>query len=267
LNDIKQVLATAFNAEPPVRIDRAKLIKNGRRRLLRRRMTTTGGMVLAAAAVVVSTTVFAGAGQPEQVQPGAPVSTPFTPPTPPMPSTSSSPPPPTTSTSPPSPLSVAVAQQLTEVLVESRIVPAGLALRATPESDGALQFRPERDHYEASADLVDKQGNEGNLYVMVADSRANDATPTCAAPNTCVQREFGGRSVQLTTVFFGSRSEVLLIANTRLPNGVQVYAVTSNVSSKAVSQHGKGGSQPTTPNHLITLDQLGQIVGLAGLRL
>jgi hypothetical protein len=264
MNDIKQVLATAFTAEPPVRIDRAQLIKNGRRRLLRRRMTTTGGMVLAAAAVVVSTTVFAGAGQPEQLQPGAPVSTP---PTPPMPSTSSSRPPTTLPSPPPSPLSVALAQQFTKALAESRIVPAGLAVRATSGSGGALQFRPKRDHYEASADLVDRQGNEGTLYVMVANSERTDSRPTCAAPNTCVQREFGGRSVQLTTVPFSSRGEVFLIAHTRLPNGVQVYAMTSNVSGKAMEQHGKTGAKPTTANHLVTLDQLGQIVGLAELRL
>jgi hypothetical protein len=264
LNDIKQVLATAFKAEPPVRIDRAQLIKNGRRRLLRRRMTTAGGTMLAAAAVVVGTTMFIGVGQPERLQPGAPV---VTPPRPPAASATTLSPPPTTSPSPPSPLRVGVAQQLTKVLTESRIVPAGLALRAIPGSGAALQFQPERDHYEASADLVDKQGNEGSLYVMVAESTANDATPTCAAPNICVQREFGGRSVQLTTVPFSTEGEVLLIARTTLPNGVQVYATTSNVSSKAVDQHGKGQSPPTTPNHLVTLDQLGQIVGLAGLTL
>ncbi|CAM3704118.1 hypothetical protein KIPE111705_21170 [Kibdelosporangium persicum] len=257
MNDIKQVLTTAFKAEPPVRIDRAQLIKNGRRRLLRRRMATTGGTVLAA--VVVGTTVFVGVGQPEQLQPGAP------PPTPPTPSTSSSRP--TTSPSPRPPLSAGVAQQFTKVLAESRIVPAELALRAPTESGRALQFEPERNHYEAAADLVDRHGNEGTLYVMVADSRRNDARPTCAAPNTCVQREFGGRSVQLTTVPFSSRGEVLLIAHTRLPNGTQVYAMTSNVSTNAVEQHGKAKSPPTTPHHLVTLDQLGQIVGLAELKL
>jgi hypothetical protein len=250
MNDIKQVLATAFKAEPPVRIDRAQLIKNGRRRLLGRRMATTGGTALAVAAVVVSTTVFAGAGQPEQLQLGMPVSTT------PAPRT----------TSPPSP-STGVEQQFTKVLAESRIVPAELTLRAIPGSGEALQFRPERNKYVATTDLVDKQGNEGTLYVMVVDSKGNDARPTCAAPNTCVQREFGGRSVQLTTAPLGSRGEVLLMAHTRLLNGVQVYALTSNVSAKAVEQQGKAASPPTTPNHLVTLDQLGQIVGLAELKL
>ncbi len=253
MNDIKQVLATAFQAEPPLGIDRAQLIKNGRRRLLGRRISTTGGAALAVAAIVVSTTLFAGIGKPEQRQPGAPVSTP------PLPWT--------TSSSPSSPLSTAVAQQFTRALADSRIVPAELTLRAIPGSGAALQFQPERTKYEAMADLVDKQGNEGTLYVMVADRTANDGRPTCAPPNTCVQREFGGRQVQLTTAPLGSEGEVLLIAHTRLPNGVQIYAMTSNVSVKATEQHGKAASPPTSPNHLVTLDQLGQIVGLAELKL
>jgi hypothetical protein len=251
MNDIKQALSTAFEAEPPVRIDRAQLIKNGRRRLLSRRIAAAGGTGLAVAAVVVSTTVFAGVGQPAQLQPGTPVSTA-----------------PRTTLLPPSPPSRPdVMRQLTKVLTDSRIVPADVTLRAIPGSDEALQFRQDRKKYEASADLVDKQGNEGTLYVLVADSTENEVKPTCAAPNTCVQREFGGRSVQLTTAPLGSQGEVLLMANTRLPDGTQVYAMTSNVSTKAEEQQGKAASPPTTPHHLVTLDQLGQIVGLDGLKL
>jgi hypothetical protein len=252
MNDIKQVLATAFEAEPPVRIDRTQLIKKGRRRLLGRWMATAGATVLAAA-VVVGTTMIVGLGQPEELQPGSPGLTP--------------PRPPTTSSPSRSPLVPDASPQLTKALAESRILPAGLALRAIPGSGNALQFQRDRNRFEASADVVDNQGNEGTLFVMVADSTENNARPTCAAPNTCVQREFGGRSVQLTTAPLGSEGEVLLMAHTRLADGVQVYAMTSNVAVKAVEQHGKAASPPTTPTHLLTLDQLGQIVGLAELKL
>ncbi|MEV4314980.1 hypothetical protein [Actinocrispum sp. NPDC049592] len=247
MNDIKRVLATAFEAQPPVRLDRAQVIESGRRRLWRRRMAMAGGTVLAVAAIV-TTTVFVGFRQPQQLQVGTPIVTGSGAQTPP-------------------PSSAGVAQRLTKVLAESRIVPAGITLQALPDSGDALQFQWERNRYEAAADLVNNQGDEGTLFVMVAESKANDARPTCAPPNTCVQREFGGRSVQLTTAPIGSRGEVLLMAHTKLPDGVQIYAMTSNVSVKAATQHGKGASSPTTPAHLLTLDQLGQITGLAGLKL
>lgn len=252
-DDIRQTLATAVAAEPPLRVDKDRVIKSGRRRLLRRRAATAGGAALAVGAVVLSATFFLGTGQPEPVQAAR-----------------------SAQALPEAP--EAVEQRLTDVLATSGIVPTDLTLRKVPEEKAAkpLGFKLGSGRYEASADLIDKQGNEGTMFVMVQvyDPTApaegpgsRDARPTCAAPNTCVQRDFGGRSVQLTTIPFGTAGEVLLAANTKLPDGTVVYATTSNASVKAVYEHGKSTTPPTAQRHLLTLDQLGQIVGLAGLKL
>ncbi|ONI72912.1 hypothetical protein ALI144C_43845 [Actinosynnema sp. ALI-1.44] len=261
MNDIKQTLATAFDAEPPVRVDRDEVIRSGRRRLLRRRAVTAGGTALAAGAVLLSSTFFLGRGEPEQLQVAAPPKPPGA----------------ATTTSKPAKPPTAVEQRLTNALAASRIVPTDLTLRPVPDWPSApLTFKLSRDRYEAATDVVDKQGNEGTMFVMVqmhdpsappTGPGSRDVRPSCAAPNTCVQRDFGGRSVQLTTVPFGTAGEVILMADTKLPDGTSVYASTSNASSKAVGEHGKSTTPPTTPHHLLTLDQLGQIVGLADMKL
>jgi len=62
VTDIRQVLETAFDDEPPSNLDKSAIVRAGRRRLGARRATTAGAVLAAVTAVGVPVVLAAGGG-------------------------------------------------------------------------------------------------------------------------------------------------------------------------------------------------------------
>ncbi|QTR01183.1 hypothetical protein J7S33_16980, partial [Saccharothrix algeriensis] len=62
MTDIRQVLETAFDDEPPSNLDKSAIVRAGRRRLGARRATTAGAVLAAVTAVGVPVVLAAGGG-------------------------------------------------------------------------------------------------------------------------------------------------------------------------------------------------------------
>lgn len=244
--NIKEALGTALADEPPLRIHRDDMVQHGRKRLLRRRAGLAGGVAMAVTALAFGGWTLGGEGGGTAHNVGS------------------------GSVLPSSSALTKRTSELTAVLAAGQVVPEGLTTRAVggPDNPGPLVFRVDSRgrEYAASADLVDARGQEGSMHVMVGSPAANSPRPGCQAPAACDFRTVAGQQVQLTTVPLGASGEVLTMAYVQLEDGSHVYAMTSNVSSKAVSQHGKAASTPTIDRQPLSPDDLVKIVTLPGLR-
>ncbi|PPK67812.1 hypothetical protein V5P93_007154 [Actinokineospora auranticolor] len=74
-DDVRELLEVALRGEPPMGLDRAGVIADGKRRLRRRRQAAVGGVTLAVAFAVFGAAAISGGAfglRPEQVGPAAP---------------------------------------------------------------------------------------------------------------------------------------------------------------------------------------------------
>jgi hypothetical protein len=300
-DDIKHALGSAFTEEPPLRVYRDEVLRQGRTRLRRQRLTVAGGFAAAVAVVAFSASLVVSANSAGQVDPagtgfgGAPTScdTSTAPavstgrPSPPVQPTGSRSAPPSSAGGPssltgqprpvmttgsPTPCestSKEHADELTAVLRKADIVPGGYSGVDTgnPKEPGVLMFGEERAQYTASADLIAPDGQEGTMYVMVGGKTSNSARPDCTSPVVCEHRPTNDGDVQITTVHFGSAGEILTMVDLQRTDGTQVYAMTSNVSVRAMSAgKGKAVTPPSIDHQPLTADQLVKLVTMPGMK-
>ncbi|MCS7480905.1 hypothetical protein ACFFQW_36540 [Umezawaea endophytica] len=257
-NDIKGVLGSVFADEPPLRVHRDEVLRNGRTRLRRRRAAVLGGVVAVVAVAGFGASVLAGAvggGRVEAAGVGCAVESVV----------------PTVTTAPPKPCEPTTAEraeQLTAVLAEGHVVPAGLTAKTSGRRThpDPLVFVPERAEYSASADLVTADGQTGTINVLVGGRGSNLSRAACDPPATCESRTVDGGDVQITKTPFGTAGEVLTMVVLLRADGTKVYASVSNVSTAAVAAGRKAETAPTIDRQPLTADELVKIVTLPGLR-
>ncbi|MEU5691336.1 hypothetical protein [Actinosynnema sp. NPDC020468] len=189
MTDIRDVLATAFQDEPPLTVDRAAIRRSGRRRRHLRRGLTAAFVLVAVTAVGVPVLRGATAGQdtasppttlrlvPSSVQPSG--------------------------LSPDSakPFNAAHAAELGRVLAAQPLLPPGLV--ASPAPGGApkpFEFKVFPDHYLSFSEVDGPTGRGAlRIYVTAAGRDTCDAVHR-VDEKPCETKEFEGREV---TVFTG----------------------------------------------------------------
>ncbi|KAA2260136.1 hypothetical protein F0L68_20650 [Solihabitans fulvus] len=259
--DLKALFRNALDAEPPLRIDTAGLVRAGRRRARVRRMAMMGGVVGAVVAVVVGTATIASFGQAaRQVTPASPSSTSRTTSAPPSSSQQSSPTPSYANV----PSNDAHARELSVVLGQGMPAPAGMQALPSPGFNSAFDFVNKPGRYTAVGELKDVQGT-GKLSVEVAYGKPGSPNLTCldvsqsSGPwDNCNAASMDGMPVVMTARTRGSA--IVWQLATRRSDGSRVTAVSENTSDNPSSP---GPVQRPFPP--MDFGALNRIVNLPGL--
>jgi hypothetical protein len=224
-DDIKGLLDKAFGPEPPLTLDREEILRRGRRQVRIRRLTTSGGVAAAVVAVVLGAAALSNLPRGGETHSAAgPVSTTSPPPTPSD----------TAPQGPQLPLSTTAAPatqraaDLTRVLAEARVIPAGFEVRNQANGEPALRFLVLGDAFNTGAELADGNGS-GRLLIQVSHTDQRVAPIICNArpPDTCsVVIEYGLR-MSLATQHF-DQGVVNYEVHTQKSDGTDIVAIASN---------------------------------------
>ncbi|MFD9736929.1 hypothetical protein [Umezawaea sp. NPDC059074] len=269
-DDIRTAFGSVFTDEPPLGVHSAEVLRKGRGRLRRRRAALAGGFAAVVAAVVVGGSLLPGprelvsAARPSPDRAAGPCSTgPESSTAPATLQGSTAPAATTLPVRPCEPTTAEQAQALTGLLTRVGVLPSEFTLRGA--DDSPVLFVERRGEYLLTADLVAPDGQEGALTVLVGGLSSGDSRPSCQPPATCEFRTVDGETLQITTRPFGSAGEVLTMVYHLSADGSQVYASTSNVSSRASGATGKARTPPSIDHQPLTVDQLVKLVTLPGL--
>ncbi|MFD1148695.1 hypothetical protein [Saccharothrix hoggarensis] len=280
MTDIKQTLATAFEDEPPLTIDRAAILRSGRRKAIFRRGCTGAAVLATVAAVCVPAMLGSGGGGGvAQVGAGgssttAPVgssapasSTAATGSTPSSatggPSTTGVTTPPDRTSfqpePPPKPTSPRRAAELTSLLASSGVIPADArSARYADYPAGPWEFAADAAGYEAIADVTTAAGR-GRVMVNLGGGEGPRCDPGLnTAKSTCELKVVDGQPVVVLAQTSDDLHPVTLVsASLRKADGtvVEVSAMNGNVEKTGL----------TGPNPPLTVEQLVKIATLPGL--
>ncbi len=234
--DVKRMLGRAFSAEPPLELDRAEILRAGRRKVRTRRIATSGGVAASVIAVVIG-----AAGLPnlvgddrsgEDVAVGTSTSAP----------TLTEAPPTTFESAPAGPSLPLTTVTLSPSDVHAEALTATVAgsvvlsqYRLAPAADGSripLAFVSYHDGYRAAADLADENG-AGSLEIEVNNAPVG-ATAVCEPSSDQVRVDCGiddrnGYPISLTTRTTKS-GRIEYVAH-GIRNGTEVFVTATNVAS------------------------------------
>lgn len=285
MTDIKQALAAAFDDEPPLTIDRAAILRTGRRKAAFRRGYTVITMLATATVVCVPAMLGSGGGGGDgntQVGGSAPARS--TTPTGVGASTTASPPavtgtpqtgssspdvvtnepsPPTRTSfsapEPPKPPTSRRATDLTALLASSGAIPADAQSRQYPgHPAGPWEFGVVEGGYEAVADVTTGAGR-GRVTVDLGGGEAPKCGPAFTNPkSTCEERLFEGRPIVVTVLTSDDAQPVTFISvRARRADGTVVEANSMNGDAQ---KSGITGANPP-----LSVEQLAKIATLPGL--
>ncbi|MCT2585959.1 hypothetical protein [Actinophytocola gossypii] len=232
-DDVKRWLGSALSDEPPLRLDRDAVLRQGRRRLRNRRLLAAGGSGAAVVAAVVGTVLVTGLVSEEPSLPPAagqterpPVSA----------STTQSPPSSTTTRKPPSASTVDDnSVRLMAGLTTSGLLPDNAKLRPPPGADGEVTFRlTDGRTYQLTTDVHTADG-DGSLSVLVEPPGVHPGT-TCDVPGTpfahCDVREEYDLPMAVAVQKLAG-GELRRWVRSARPDGTFVTVVASNLSESA----------------------------------
>lgn len=270
MTDIKQTLATAFDDEPPLAIDKAVILKKGRRRATFRRGYTAAAVLATVTAVAVPALLWPGAGaggggdglqaaagQPSTSAPtlttsAAPASTTTSEPESTVTTKPGSPDAPASleQPKPPKPVTPQRAAELGALLAASGAIPAGAQGKAVPQDPmDPWTFRiSNANAYLSLTDVTTAAGRGAvllHLYPGNAGCESGDAS--------CRQEQYGGRTVAVSSQEYNGIT--LVTVRTATPDGAVMSAQTSNSSDKGTSN----GTPPP-----LTWEQLAKIATQPG---
>ncbi|MFE9744537.1 hypothetical protein ACFYOT_06505 [Saccharothrix saharensis] len=271
MTDIKQTLSTAFDDEPPLRIDKAAILRSGRRKATFRRGYTGAAVLATVAAVAVPALLWSGAGggsggdrlgaagqasttgptltttsAPAVTTTSAPASTITT-----EPGSSGFPQSGVMLPPPPKPVTPERAGELGALIAAAEVFPTVVQVKPVPQDPmDPWTFRISNTNAYLSLTDVTTATGRGSvlLHLYPGDARCE------AADTTCQERQYGGRTVSVSTQEHNGIT--LLTVRTATPDGAVMSAQTSNSSDKATSN----GTPPP-----LTWEQLAKIVTVPGL--
>ncbi|GAA1315055.1 hypothetical protein [Saccharothrix xinjiangensis] len=287
MTDIKQALAAAFDDEPPLTIDRAAILRTGRRKAAFRRGYTAITVLATATVVCVPAVLGSGGGGGDgnaQVGGAAPArsTTPTTASAPPVtsaPATGSSSPNPATGSSspnsatggpsttrmsiivpaPPEPPTSGRAIELTALLASSGAIPADAqSQRYADYPTGPWEFGVVEGGYETAVDVTTAAGR-GRVMVGLGGGGAPKCRPESGNPrSTCEERLFEGHPIVVTVSMSNDTQPVTFVAvHARKADGtlVEATAMNGNIQKTGI----------TGVNLPLTVEQLAKIATLPGL--
>jgi hypothetical protein len=264
MTDIKQTLSTAFEDEPPLGIDKATILKDGRRKATFRRGYTAAAVLATVTAVAVPALLWSGAGGGSGGQLQAAAGQSATPAPPltteaPVTSTSASTPETTFTTKPgssnapssfgppkpPKPVTPGRAAELGALLAASGTIPADARGQVIPQDPmDPWTFRiSNANAYLSFTDVTTAAGRGAVLLHLYPGDAACEAHDT-----TCRQETYGGRTVAVSSQEHNGIT--LVTVRTATPDGAVMSAQTSNSSDKGTSN----GTPPP-----LTWEQLAKI--------
>ncbi|MEV8441564.1 hypothetical protein AB0425_29635 [Actinosynnema sp. NPDC051121] len=269
MTDIKQSLATAFEDEPPLGIDKAAIVRAGRRKAVRRRGYAGAAVLATVAAVAVPALLWSGAGGgsggarlPMGGEPSSTTAPPAdtgtsTPETRSSGNSGSSvvsvPIPP-----PPKPATAQRAVELTAVIAASGAIPAEARSAAVPWSaiDPTLMepwtfYAADTTGYVSTTDVTTPAGR-GSVVLHMHTFR--ESTRCDPGESDCEVRQYAGRAVTVSSRAYDGIVEV--VVSTATPDGAVVSAEASNTSDHVTPN---GAAPP------LTWEQLAKIVTVPGL--
>ncbi|GLZ37690.1 hypothetical protein [Actinokineospora sp. NBRC 105648] len=242
-DDLHDLLGKAFADEPPLTIDRAAVLADGKRRLRRRHTLAAGGVALAVAVAVVGTSALAGGAfgldPPDEIQPAERTAVQLTP-TPrsagpsstvtqaPVVVTTKTPPTSASVTHRPELPSLAIPHEtrarLSDAMQFARIPwPSGVGLR--PGFADSANWYEFDGQGALAAELVTTRGSR-QLSVQVAATADGPAITQCGNPKTvpdCDYRELpDGTRLEVATV--PSNKELAQVLAAR-PDGTTVLVM------------------------------------------
>ncbi|WP_367134319.1 hypothetical protein [Saccharothrix sp. HUAS TT1] len=259
MTDIKRSLAAAFEDEPPLTIDKAAILRDGRRKATFRRGYAAVAVLATVTAVAVPAVLWSGAGggsggvqaategasttAPPLTTGSAPVTTTGQPA---VSSTtrpgSSNPPSSFEMPKPPKPVTPERASQLGALLAASGAIPADARAEAVPQDPmDPWTFRISNSNAYLSFMNVTTSVGRGSLllHLYPGDARCD------VLDTTCQEVPHDGRTVAVSTQEHDGVT--LITVRTATPDGAVMSAQTSNSSDKAT---GNGTPPPLTPEQL-----------------
>ncbi len=277
MTDIKQSLATAFEDEPPLGIDKAAIVRDGRRKAVLRRGYTGAALLATVAAVAVPALLWSGAGGGSGgaqlpvagERSSTTASTLTTPSTPPVDTGSSVP---ETGSSrnpgsgvvtvpippPPKPATAQRAAELTAVIAGSGAIPAEARGTAVPRSaiDPSLMdpwtfYVVDTSGYVSTTDVTTPAGR-GSVLLHLHTFR--ESTRCDPGDSKCQVRQYAGRAVTVSSQEHDGMIRITVSAAT--PDGAVISAQASNTSDNVT---------PNGPAPPLTWEQLAKIVTVPGL--
>jgi hypothetical protein len=257
-DDIKDLLSRAFEAEPPLRLDRDEVLKAGRKRLRRRRFLEAGGVTAAVVAAVVGASLLTGlvgSAPEDRMPPAASSSTGRAPAGPDLPL------PQTTGPSRNTPLTREHADTLMDRLYASSVIKGIGALSATQAGGNQLTFAIRSNAYVFEADVA--TGNrEGSLQVSVEAAGAGDVAscePLDRPFDDCTVDTSTGIPVAMATWTSSEGEKQYLVL--AIQDGTKVAALTTNLSSVYRDKGQRPSGEP-----VLDKGQLVKLVVYSGLR-
>lgn len=248
-SDIKELLGRALEDEPPMRIDRGEVFRQGRKRLRRRRMLEAGSVVAGVMVIAVGAITLTGPrdGMPAADQPE------------PAPTLLVTPEPTAIPSAPPPSATDQQARDMTVALTE--FLPEEMALEPMPGSDDA-GFRATDGVYQLAADVVGPKA-EGSLHIAVAPAKTDDQTDCVVFVEDyqeCKLVGTGTEPVAVATEQFdnGEQRYVVFVARS---DGTTVNAVITNLSERQRA----AGEWPSMEAPMLSQAAFAQLAMLSGL--
>lgn len=254
--DIKELLGRALEDEPPMRIDRGEVFRQGRKRLRRRRILEAGSVVAGVVAIAVGAVVFTGLndgrGKGSVAAGDQPEPAPTLLVTPEV-----SEPPPVETTA----LATTDQHALDMTVALTEFLPEELALEPMPGSVDS-GFLATDGVYQLAADVLGPDG-EGSLHIAVAPAKADDQTDCVMFVEDYQECELIGTEtdpVAVATEQFDN-GELRYVAYVSRPDGTTVNAVITNLSERQRA----AGEWPSMEPPMLSQQAFAQLALLSGL--
>ncbi|HEV2727595.1 MAG TPA: hypothetical protein VGV34_04825 [Solirubrobacterales bacterium] len=239
--DVKGLLGRAFGEEPPLRIDRDEVVRQGRKRLRRRRILEAGSVVAAVvlAAVGAATLTRIADTEPSRLPPAAS-------------SQQEAPPEPTATEVPAVKFPEVEPDRLTALLHEFGIVGAN-GVRGTQLDSGEPGARVDGDRYVYEADVI-RPSTQGQVRITIT-TRPGKVKGCEALPEpyfNCEQRT----SARVPVIFGryeGADGQRRSYATAVLDNGLHVEVTASNQTSRATEAPPAGAEPVLTDEEICAL--------------
>jgi hypothetical protein len=265
-DDMRRWLDSALSGEPPLSIDRAEILRQGRRKLRNRKLFQAGGAMAGAVVVVVGAVLVGGLVTKNTTVPPAAEQTRSTPLTQDSPtSRTTSPTPsstlltasPSTTVKLPRPDTDEAASRLTSVVTQTGVLPSGFVLEPVTGARSPSFSRTRASAYEMRADLYTSDGS-GLLWLTVErDYNRPSCEDILASAVRCEVREEYDIPMAIGTEQL-SGGEVRMVVRAARPEGCLVTVTASNLTSVELkaSQPAKPSSPPLTESTMIKLAAL-----------
>jgi hypothetical protein len=253
-SDIRELLGRAVGDEPPMRIDRGEVFRQGRKRLRRRRMLEAGGVVAGVVAIAVGAITLTGPRGDRHDVPAADQ------PEPP-PSLLVTPEPTAVSSFGDTPLATTEQHALDMTVALTEFLPEEMALEPMPGSDDS-GFLAIDGVYQLAADVVGSDA-EGSLHIAVAPAKTDDQTDCVMFVEDYQECQLLGTDtgpVAVATEKFAN-GEQRYVAFVSRADGTTVNAVITNLSER----QRESGEWPSMEPPLLSQQAFAQLATLSGL--